>query len=168
MGRLGGRRVSSDPVSGDAFHLECTERCSLRPDSPHGDRVTSLLLEGKSYRAIVAALRADDVRIDLATISRHSKHVVRHAPEEVEVKSKATNIEILESIIAKGFDNRKNWKPTISDTMKAMDMWFRLTSGNPFDELLDTLAAAGIGDETPESMGIPSGVEAPSLEDDDA
>ena len=150
------------------YDLECSERCSLRPDSPHGGRVTAMLADGKSYRAIVAALRADDVRIDLATISRHRRHMVERdvsVPEGPAVKP--TNIEILESIISKGFENRRNWKPTIGDTMKAMDMWFRLTSGNPFDELLDTLAMAGVGDENPEAAGVPNGVEAPIDEEPD-
>jgi hypothetical protein len=108
-----------------------------------------MLLEGVSFRKIVAAALEDGFTTNVASLSRHRKHLVRDIPDAVdEALPRASNIEILEAIIAKGFQNRKNWKPTISDTMKAMDMWFRLTQGNPFDELLDTLAAAGMGEES--------------------
>lgn len=90
--------------------------------------------------------------------------------EEAAAPAKVNNIEILESIIQKGFQNQRNWKPTISDTMKAMDMWFRLTQGNPFDDLLDTLASASMTEggtgEDDESDPANGTVEETSVEDD--
>lgn len=68
----------------------------------------------------------------------------------------ATNLEIIEKIIQKGFANSKNWKPTINDTMKAMDMWFRITQNSPFDELLNAMAAATVEtQETQDAVGLP-------------
>lgn len=148
------------------YHLECPELCSLKPGTAWGQKASDMLADGASFRTVVAAAAAEKVVLHTGTLSRHKKHVVLDTPEEAP-GSKATNIEILETIIQKGFGNQKNWKPTISDTMKAMDMWFRLTQGNPFDELLDTLASASVGDENPDTEGAPIGVEAPS-EDDDA
>jgi len=138
-----------------AYHLECPESCSLRPGTPYGKLVSDLLHEGKTYRFIVEAGAKKGARLNTGTLFRHKKHVISDdlVPEE-EIKP-ASNIDILEAIIAKGFANRKNWKPTIGDTMKAMDMWFRLTQGNPFDDLLDTLAQAGIQDEVPAAEGTP-------------
>ena len=151
------------------YHLECSGTCSLRAGTSFSDAATEMLLSGKSIRQIVAAAAMAGYKTNVATISRHKQHVVLHTAEQPEVLTpKASNIEILESIIAKGFENRKNWKPTISDTMKAMDMWFRLTQGNPFDELLDTLAAAGMGDEDPATEGGPRGVEVSIPDEDDA
>lgn len=108
-----------------------------------------MLLAGKTFRVVAAAAAEDGQKFSLMALSRHRKHIiVRGAePETDTAPVKANNIEILEAIIQKGFANQKNWKPTISDTMKAMDMWFRLTQGNPFDDLLDTLASASMGEE---------------------
>jgi hypothetical protein len=128
----------------EEFHLECHPQCSLAPGTPNSEEVTRLLVEGKSLRAVAALVNAHEGdRVNITTIGRHKKHIVMASDAtEDDLPKATTNIEILEAIIAKGFQNRKNWRPTISDTMKAMDMWFRLTQGNPFDDLLDTLAAA--------------------------
>lgn len=136
----------------DEYHLECPDNCSLKEGTKWGTVVTEGLVAGKSIRTVVAevvAASSGTVRISTGTISRHKKHIVvsGHSAPEPDTTRKATNIEILEAIIQKGFSNQKNWKPTISDTMKAMDMWFRLTQGNPFDELLETLASASIGED---------------------
>ena len=160
----------TDAVSMVGFHLECPPNCSLREDSPWGLEASKLLMAGTSYRKIVALGRAEGLSIVLGTLTRHRKHIVPNDrvdnPEE-KTAARATNIEILETIIQKGFVNAKNWKPTISDTMKAMDMWFKLTQGNPFDELLDTLASAGIGEENPEAVGETAETAIQPIDDDD-
>lgn len=141
------------------YHLECPFNCSFREGTKWGEPVTKGLLAGDSYRKIVADIAAQGGKVYQGTMSRHKRHIVVQGsapPEDAPVK--ANNIEILETIIQKGFQNQKNWKPTISDTMKAMDMWFRLTQGNPFDDLLDTLAQAAIGEEDP-SLGAPDEME---------
>lgn len=141
----------ADPLP---YHVECPDSCSLGPNTLWGERATALLVEGVPFRKIVAEGVEAGFVTNVASLSRHRKHIVRQSAEEAEEAGpRASNIEILEAIIAKGFQNRKNWKPTISDTMKAMDMWFRLTQGNPFDELLDALAAAGSGEESDPSKG---------------
>jgi len=96
--------------------------------------------------------KSENYRVTLGTLRGHKKHIVVKGAEDEKKGPPPTNIEILQEIIAKGFDNRKNWRPTISDTMKAMDMWFKLTQGNPFDELLDALADAALGEENPEAQ----------------
>lgn len=150
------------------YHLECHDLCSLKPGTQWGEKASDMLAAGASLRTVIAAAALDKVVLHTGTLSRHKKHIVMDAETlAAETAVKASNIEILESIIQKGFANQKNWKPTISDTMKAMDMWFRLTQGNPFDELLDTLANASIGEENPETQGAPSGVEAAVDDDDD-
>jgi hypothetical protein len=111
------------------------------------------MLDGRTYKWICNEVKdLFDIKLYPANMSRHKPHIVvtgRDADPDIDAGSahKANNIEILETIIQKGFQNAKNWKPTISDTMKAMDMWFRLTQGNPFDDLLDTLASAAIGEK---------------------
>jgi len=137
------------------YVLECPENCSLGPRTLVGNKVTEWMLDGKTYRWIVDEVKAlYDYKLFPGTMTRHKKHVIVTGrapdPPEADSRYKANNIEILETIIQKGFQNSKNWKPTISDTMKAMDMWFRLTQGNPFDDLLDTLAAAAISEEIEE------------------
>jgi hypothetical protein len=144
-----------------SYHLECPDNCSLREGTRWGQRASDLLVEGRSYLTIIGLAKTEGYALNGATIGRHKRHIVPDAmlaPEEIE--RSATNIEILEAIISKGFANRKNWKPTIGDTMKAMDMWFRLTQGNPFDDLLDTLAQASIQSEDPAAEGTSSEQEA--------
>lgn len=148
------------------YHLQCPDPCSLKEGTVWGAQATEMLLAGKSLRTIVAAAAAQHVAIQLSTLSRHKKHIVANGPSaEASDTPRATNIEILEAIIAKGYANQKNWKPTIGDTMKAMDFWFKLTQGNPFDDLLDTLASASMGEseveslvEAPEASGLPDEV----------
>lgn len=140
-----------------AYHLECPDNCSLRDGTRWGQRATELLEEGRSYLTIIGLAKTEGYALNGATLSRHKKHVVPDVMMAAdETERSATNIEILEAIISKGFANRKNWKPTIGDTMKAMDMWFRLTQGNPFDDLLDTLAQASIHSEDPAAESTPS------------
>lgn len=139
------------------FHLECPASCSLKEGTRWGGVVTEGLVTGKTVRSIAAEVAKLGGTVALGSMTRHRRHIVVHdnAPKD-DAPAKATNIEILETIIQKGFSNSKNWKPTISDTMKAMDMWFKLTQGNPFDELLDTLAAASMQDENPAAEGVPA------------
>ena len=144
------------------WHLECPDECTFAPGKPWSTEATEGILKKTPFRAMRAAAAAEGVNFSLMALSRHQKHIVTGESGETpeDDSPKATNIEILETIIQKGFGNSKNWKPTISDTMKAMDMWFRLTQGNPFDDLLDTLASASIeGDEDEESnpaaLGLP-------------
>ena len=133
----------------EAIEVECGELCSLRNGTVWGQKATAMLVARVPYRAIVEDAAREGVKIHPGTLSRHARHIpaLRPVVPPVAVAVKATNIEILETIIQKGFANAANWKPTISDTMKAMDQWFRLTAGNPFDELLDALASAAIEDE---------------------
>ena len=143
------------------YVTECPDNCSLGPKTQYGPMVSEGLANGRSYRQMIAEASKTGGVIYPGTIGRHKKHVhitgrSTDPDDPLEsVKSQATNIEILETIIQKGFQNSRNWKPTISDTMKAMDMWFRLTQGNPFDDLLDTLASASIGEEIEESRPKP-------------
>lgn len=138
------------------YVLECGAGCSFGPKTKWGPQVTEWLLDGWTYQRVIDEVKARTGDVLWAgTMSRHRKHIVvtgtvADAEKPQQDRYKANNIEILETIIQKGFQNQKNWKPTISDTMKAMDMWFRLTQGNPFDQLLDTLASAAIGEDVPE------------------
>lgn len=152
------------------YSLECPDACTFHPATEWSEQATRLLVEGVPLRGIVAEAKIDGITTNIATLSRHRRHIVMNkAAMSVDVPlPRASNIDILEAIIAKGFDNRKNWKPTISDTMKAMDMWFKLTQGNPFDELLDALATAGMGEENPRALDGETPVrEMPELDDGD-
>lgn len=139
------------------YHLECPDSCTFKEGSKWGQKATEAILAGTGLRTIVAAGAKEGQKFSYMAVSRHKKHIVVSGQEVAPDLPKATNIEILETIIQKGFGNSKNWKPTISDTMKAMDMWFRLTQGNPFDDLLDTLAMASV-EEDP-AVGAPDEME---------
>lgn len=152
------------------YSLECPDACTFHPATEWSEQATRLLVEGVPLRGIVAEAKIDGITTNITTLSRHRRHIVMNkAAAAVDVVlPRASNIDILEAIIAKGFDNRKNWKPTISDTMKAMDMWFKLTQGNPFDELLDALATAGMGEENPQAVEGKKDTSSDLEEDDDS
>lgn len=147
------------------YTLNCPEACTFHPDKPWSDFATTRLIAGESQRAIMVALAAEGFTTTQPSVGRHKRHITANTPDE-KAGPKATNIEILETIIQKGFGNSKNWKPTISDTMKAMDMWFRLTAGNPFEGLLDAMAAATVGEEEANSAAVSRSDEQEELIDD--
>lgn len=127
------------------FRTNCPDNCSLRPGTKFGDIASAMLVEGIPYTKVIAAGVAKGHSFGPSVLTRHRRHIVTEDQEDP--SEKRTNIEILEMIIQKGFVNSKNWRPTINDTMKAMDMWFRLTQGNPFEELLASMADAVVEPE---------------------
>lgn len=125
----------------------------MRPQTEFSDLVTRALIAKKSYRTIQSMVAQEGGKVGLPVLARHRKHIrIVEIADEPETPEELTAppqmVDILQAIIQKGFANRKNWRPTIGDTMKAMEFWFKITQGNPFDELLNALAAATTGDDT--------------------
>lgn len=147
------------------YTVTCSEQCKL-----HARReVNDALVTGRSYKSIIEAFPGTN----LSNLSRHRRHLaVEGAKLEVMKPQKAEkpgervpHVQVLEAIIAAGWQNREKWRPTIGDTMKAMDMYQKITQGSAFQDLLDALASdiADDGDafgdiEAPEAISeVPVG-----------
>lgn len=151
----------------------CSTLCTFSADKlgDHFLTVHGWFEEGVSVRGIV--IKAEDelgLTVSQTSAFRHYKKHLRavmdeRSPSEVDVFTKrtASDLDVLEGIINAGWRNSGNWKPTIQDTLKAMDMKLRLTKGSVFEEffadidsaLLDEVEAPPAAPENPEAVAEP-------------
>lgn len=143
------------------YTLSCGVTCPLR----ESDEVNRGLANGKSLARL-----ARENHLMVSTLQKHRRHVrpvlldVKEAPEEPENESvevengpKVSNLGVLEAIIASGWKNRAKWRPTITDTLKAMEMHQRMTQGSAFQDLLDALSAGSVEEpDSEEADDLPS------------
>lgn len=128
------------------YQTTCSDKCLLK----HRKDVNDALASGLSYNKIIASMAGTNK----SNLSRHRRHVlVVGAPEPTapatRTSDRVPHVQVLEAIIAAGWENRAKWRPTIGDTMKAMDMYQKHTQGSAFQDLLDALAS-DISDEEDE------------------
>lgn len=135
------------------YTISCSEKCSLRTNQVVNDDIA----RGISPKVIAAREKLVEM-----TVYRHKKHVhLVNQPEEPTAPAtseKVRHLDVLESIIAAGWQNREKWKPTIGDTMKAMDMYQKMTQGSVFQDLLDALASDVVEDDEPVVPEVPAAV----------
>jgi hypothetical protein len=58
-----------------------------------------------------------------------------------------TDLEIIEAMIQAGGERAEDFKMTPSETMKAMELKYKLTQGSAFEGMLDALNRAGMDEE---------------------
>lgn len=147
----------------------CTSQCSFRPEVIGPGAAAALLaIRASGAGARVFSKRASEILgrpVNQSSVQRHLKHYrelepIEEAQEEtMQAGGKVTDLEILDRIISAGARNAKNWKPTIGDTLKAMEMKLRLTGNSAFEDMLAAMAAASVDDD--EEGGAESSLEAP-------
>jgi hypothetical protein len=150
--------------------IGCSTLCSFSADKL-GDNFLTVhgwFEEGVSVRGIV--IKAEDelgISVSQTSAFRHHKRHLRavfdgETPSEVDVRTKrtASDLDVLEGIISAGWRNSGNWKPTIQDTLKAMDMKLRLTKGSVFEDFFTDIDAALLEDEAPAVPAAPENPEA--------
>ncbi len=83
------------------------------------------------------------------SIGRHRANHMEPMGEIRESRSvgKRTDLEIIESMIQAGGDRAQQFKMTPSETMKAMELKYKLTSGSAFESMLDMLNRAAMEEE---------------------
>lgn len=125
--------------------IACPSDCSLHPDKIGADKAEALRAlrengagEGVFSRQGSAVLGRP---IATSTAGRHFKHYrkVDETPDvdlPVDASKKASNLEILDRIIQRGYSNSHNWKPSIKDTLDAMRLMVQITGNTGDDELL--------------------------------
>ena len=132
------------------YELKCSDQCSLK----NRTEISDALARGESYNSIAATFK-----VALSTLSRHRKHMRIAQPDVlVEPDARIPHLSVLEAIIAAGWANRGKWRPTIGDTMKAMDMYLKMTQGSAFQDLLDALASDVAEDDEPSIVENPQAV----------
>jgi hypothetical protein len=92
-------------------------------------------------------------RLNPSSIGRHrQKHLVspEKASENAEM-GKLSDVEALEAIISRGQQFIPTWRITPTEYFKALDLYYKLTKGSAFDDLMSSFAAAANEIEVEES-----------------
>jgi hypothetical protein len=97
--------------------------------------------------------------VSASSVARHLRHY-READTGESSPSKpskaAGDLDILNEIIKKGFENSGSWKPTIKDTMEAMKLKASLTGHSVFQDMIDAMdRALDLEDEDEEEQEAP-------------
>jgi hypothetical protein len=148
--------------------VSCTNMCTAHPDNlgEEGAKMLHDILEA-GYGGSHAQRELTKAGHSLSRTAIH-RHVANHirpldkteSLEKAEGKRVPT-LEILDAISEMGYKNRRNWRPTIQDVLKAEEMRLRLTGGSLFDAFLDVIDAATFPDpDDPEAEGPSTDIEA--------
>lgn len=106
-------------------------------------------------------------------MQRHLGHYREKEPEgdagpSLPPGKRAGDLEILDQIIQRGFENSRAWRPTIKDTIEAMKLKMQMTGNSAFDDMLRAMErglSLAEGIEDPEDV-LPENPEALASEDE--
>lgn len=155
--------------------INCPEACSYHPSKIGQKNANALkaIRENGAGQTIFMRRGAEILGHPLThgSVQRHlAGHYVPISGDSdpLEVGPKPGDIEILDSIIAAGFRNSRNWKPTIRDTLEAMKLKTQMTGNSAFDDLLSLFDSADDPEPEPEAPeAVLSPEERPDEHDDD-
>ena len=125
----------------------CGPRCSLNAKNIGEERATLVhgwLEAGKNDEEVALAAQTAGFRLNPSSIGRHrQKHLVApdKAGENAEM-GKLSDVEALEAIIKRGQQFIPTWRITPTEYFKALDLYYKLTKGSAFDDLMSSFAAA--------------------------
>jgi hypothetical protein len=110
--------------------------------------------------------------LSTGAIGRHRQNHLEPLGEQRESRGtrKRTDLEIIEEMIQAGGDRASQFRMTPSETMKAMELKYKLTQGSAFEGMLDALALAAMEEDDLQPVaGDPSvvGYDPAMLEEDD-
>lgn len=130
------------------FGLEgCTARCSLNKANlgeNRADLVHKWFESGLNDDEIEKTALDAGFRISHAAVGRHRRgHLVKplDAGPEAEMGG-LSDVQALEAIIKRGQQFIPTWRITPSEYFKALDLYYKLTKGSAFDDLMSSFAAA--------------------------
>lgn len=155
------------------LEILCPPECSLHPDKIGEDKAHLLMLVRASGVGLPTwQKRGAEILgrpISNGTAGRHSKHY--RDPEDEARKAvddperKASDVEILDSVIQAAWRNRANWKPTLRDMLEAMAKKHSITGGSEASDLM-SLFDAPLDDE--EIVEAPEAVLSPEERPEDS
>lgn len=135
----------------------CKRTCNCNAENlPFADELLDWYNQRKGYKWIIAASEAKGRRLTLGGLSRHRRHLdyaiddeeIVAQEGEVAVDSTADHLKVLQLIIKQGARKANTWRIGPAETLKAMDMYYKLTQGSVMQDLFGALAAAAAGDES--------------------
>lgn len=144
---------------------KCTRQCSLHPDNlDFAEVTTGWYNEDWTIEQMVIASEGLGRKLSTAALSRHRRHLVE-AEEESEIPltggGVADDIAVLRAIVRQGAKRAHLWRVGPADTMKAIDMIYKLTQGSVVGDLLDALMADDMDDEEDEEGVVDVGSVSP-------
>ena len=126
---------------------QCNRNCSLNEiNLPIAAQVHAWYEEQRTHSWIAAEAKKAGFPLSSTAVGRHrQKHVELVVKEVVTPLDKVDHLDVLQKIISQGAKNVGTWRIGPSDTLKAMDMYYKLTQGSAFAALFDALSAAASG-----------------------
>jgi len=125
----------------------CQSRCSLNAKNLGQNRaelVHSWYESGLNDDEIAKTALDAGFRLNPSSVGRHrAKHLVKpeNAAPDAEMGN-LSDVEALEAIIKQGQRYIPTWRITPSEYFKALDLYYKLTNGSAFDDLMSSFAAA--------------------------
>ena len=142
----------------------CTRACSLHPDNLDFDTLT-WYNDRRGEAFIIAESDRLGRKLSAGSISRHRKHLDyedENAPEDD--GKPVDHLTVLQKMISQGAKRSEQWRIGPAETLKAMEMYYRLTQGSAMASLLEglTAVAAGSTDEEVEMGSFDAGSLSPA------
>ena len=140
----------------------CGPKCSLSVGSLGEERaklVHGWYEEGLNDKDIAKNAYVAGFTISHGSAGRHRANHLEPLGEIRETRTvrTRTDLEIIESMIQAGGDRADQFKMTPSETMKAMELKYKLTQGSAFEGMLDALNRAAMDEDDLEpAEGDPS------------
>jgi hypothetical protein len=100
-------------------------------------------------------------KLSTAAISRHRKHLDYEEEVEEDAGGGVDHLKVLQMMIARGAKSAKTWRIGPSDTLKAMEMFYKLTQGSVMKDLFAALTAVAAGEEADSIEEVDAGSFAP-------
>lgn len=123
----------------------CDPRCKLNPArlGDKADAVIALFEAGGTNRAIFEKLTAISVETSEPGVTRHRREHLRQAEgSEFDENERAPGtFELVDAILAAGWRNRRHWRPTLNDTLRAAQLKIDM-GGGEWDPMLQAMEDA--------------------------
>lgn len=170
----------SPPKASSSLSINCPNSCQFHPDTigqETADKLRAFAETKPTQRAFqMQAAKLLGRAVSGTGVWRHFKHY-RHTHDPArgeeaqeiatDAVKKVPDLVILDSIIASGFRNSKNWKPTIKDTLDAMKLKAQMTGNSAFEDLLAAMnASLDLADGEVEDEEMPESPDAVASEDE--
>jgi hypothetical protein len=158
--------------------IACPPECSFHPDKIGVGAASALrAIRENGAGQHVFGRRSAEILGHPSSMSAIARHLRHYRDSDTDTSpsgpSKAAgDLEILNEIIKKGFENSGSWKPTIKDTMEAMKLKASLTGHSVFQDMIDAMDQAldledGDEEEAPENPEALGELEEQAPEDEE-
>ena len=130
----------------------CGPKCSLNEANigpEHAKMAHGWYEQGLNDKDIAKNAFSAGFNLSHGAVGRHRANHLEPLGEIKETRSQKTrtDLEIIESMIQAGGDRADQFKMTPSETMKAMELKYKLTQGSAFESMLDALNRAAMEEE---------------------